>query len=332
MGIASSVAPIGGIFDPADQDAVATQGAAITSELQPGSAYYQSGNMGAAGQQIVSRGTYLQNRNVGEDYSQMQNDQAQLTALGQHFANLYQTGGPEAVAAAAAAQANTANSGGGLGGLKTMAAQSAKNTAAVGQAAQTERDAYGSQATASNAASAASKLQQTLIQSAINHANRSKNISATAIKAQEAIDQQSINNSLQDGANSAMHDVRSKGIENSASQAALGISAASAALTAGASGTALALKIANSGTPTDDTAMTGSADSLNDSGTSVTDAAGNEADAANIPTDSLADYAVMTPYGASVATPEDAWYNYLTTAPQSANNAAYTAYQGASTG
>lgn len=331
MGIFDS---LGELFDPGDQAAVRADSQGITQTLVPGSAYWQSGNMGAPGQAIVRGGQNILAHDVSANFAPMQAFQTGLSGLGQKAGTLYQQGGPEAAAALAQAQADTANAGGGLGGLKGLASESAKNTAKVGAVNTAERGQFANEATQSTAAAAASKLQQTIIQSALNHANRTKNTQAQAIIAQEAIDQQNLTNALQSGANAATHAQAMGGIQNTQNQQQLGVAAASGILAA--AGGAAALGVKGTGTGSTDPQMTGDADSLNYTGGAIGDLPQNAADDANIPAGAgqskiaasapIATVAV-TPYGAAVETPEDAWYAALTKAQdQSKNAAAYQIY------
>lgn len=314
---------LGSLFDSGDQAAIRAQSQGITDTLRPGSAYWQSGDLGPAGQAIVQGAQGVLGHDVSADFTPMQAFQAGLAGLGQHAGAMYQSGGPEAAAALAAAQANTANAGGGLGGLKTLAAQSAANTAKVGNAATTERGQFASEATQNTAAAAASRLQQTIIQAALNHANRSKNTQANALISQEATDQQNLNNSLQSGANSARHAQAMGGVSNQQTQQALGVAAAEGIGAAGAAATAYGVNSANT-TPISDVTMTGDDQSLNYTGGAVSDLPQNIPDAANVPNEGQAAFE-QTAYGPAVETPEDAWYALLTKA-QSQDQTAYQAY------
>ena len=313
MGLFTS---LGSLFDPEDQAAIQARTKGITNTLTPGSAYWQSGDFGDDGRNVVNSGMGILSHNVGANFGPMQAFQSGLAGLGRQAGAMYQTGGPEAAAALAAAQANTANSGGGLGGLKTLASQSASNTAKVGNVATTERGQFANEATQNTAAAAASRLQQTIIQAALNHANRSKNTQATSIIAQEGIDQSNIQNSLQAGANGAQNAVAMGGIQNQQVQQGLGLGAAESILAAGGGAAALGTT-QTAATPSSDVAMTGDAQSLNYTGGAVADLPQNVADPANIPS--------QTAYGDAVETPEDAWYNALTKA-QSQDQSAYQAY------
>jgi hypothetical protein len=307
---------LGSLFDPDDQAAIAARGQNITDTVRPNSSYWQAGDFGQAGQNILKGGQGILDHNVGANFGPMQAFQSGLASLGQQAGGLYQSGGPEAAAALAAAQANTANAGGGLGGLKTLAGQSAANTAKVGSIDTTERGQFANEATQNTAAAAASKLQQTIIQAALNHANRSKNTQATAIRAQEGIDQSNINNALQSGANSAQNAVAMGGISNQQNQQALGLSAAEGILAAGGGAAAYGASQTNPA-EAPGVAMTGDDQSLNYTGGAIADLPQNVADPANIPN--------QTAYGPAVETPEDAWYAALTKA-QSQDQSAYQAY------
>ena len=234
---------ISGVVTGSDSASVDATHGAIESDIDPGnSSYWGAGDvMDNGGSALIGQAGQLANTNLTANFNSMDADTAGLQALGSKFAQAYKSGGPEAAAALAQAQAKVDQIGGGLGGQKAIGQAGAQASMGVGQVGAQEQQQNATGMTNSAAGAAYTQLQKMVLQAALGHANRQKNIAAGAIQSGVTNLQNSAEEALTSGAANAQTGTQGiqTGYDQTMTNADLGIAGAAASGLAGAASTSI---------------------------------------------------------------------------------------------
>jgi hypothetical protein len=135
-------------------------------------AFTQTVATGAQAQTLKDNAQALSQAHVTANWDAANQSAAQLSGVSQQMQGIGFGGGQLGAAAINAAQAKVANAGGGLGGLKTVGQTGAAAGNAAAGIAQNESSQMLSAASQANANVSAAKLQQLVVNAALDHANR----------------------------------------------------------------------------------------------------------------------------------------------------------------
>lgn len=171
------VSGLGTIFAPGAANAVNSASDAIDSTLTPGSAYFNSGNIGlgsvgTVGNGLLNSAAQLGQMQVGINPTAMDHDVSSLTGLANQQYGLAQAGGPAEAAAREQALSDIANLGsGGAGAGKSITAGSRDLTNQATNVAQSERTQNQDASTKMGSSAAATALQKAVYEAHVSHAN-----------------------------------------------------------------------------------------------------------------------------------------------------------------
>jgi hypothetical protein len=140
--------------------------------------YYNTQATGPIAGAVQNTAQALAGQRVTANWDAANQSAAQLSGIGAQMQQLGLGGGPLGAAATDAAQARVANAGGGLGGLRQVGAVGGQAAGMAAGVAQNESSAMLSAASQANANTSAAKLQQMVVDAALNHANKQNALGA----------------------------------------------------------------------------------------------------------------------------------------------------------
>lgn len=172
---------LSGIGAENEQNAMGVNYNQITNSIAPGSGYYVTDATGDTATALQQQAAALKAQKVQANWAAANASGDQLTAIGNQAAQMGLNGGRQGQAAIDAAQAQVANAGGGLGGLRQIGAVGAQAGANAANIAQQESTNFLNQASQAKSAVSGAKLQQLVVNAALNHANAQNALAAQGI-------------------------------------------------------------------------------------------------------------------------------------------------------